>query len=83
VAYGPGRYDPVYEEGGVDYPIGYARWTENRNMQAFLRLLAEGRVQVAPLALARVPLAEAPEAYRVLLDQPQRPPTVVFEYPEA
>jgi threonine dehydrogenase-like Zn-dependent dehydrogenase len=82
VAYGPGRYDPVYEEGGVDYPIGYARWTENRNMQAFLRLLAEGRVQVAPLAPLRVPLAEAPQTYRMLLDQPQRPPTVVFQYPE-
>jgi threonine dehydrogenase-like Zn-dependent dehydrogenase len=81
IAYGPGRYDSVYEEGGVDYPIGYARWTENRNMQAFLRLLAEQRVQVTPLAPVHVPFAEAPAAYQMLLGQPQRPPTVVFEYP--
>jgi threonine dehydrogenase-like Zn-dependent dehydrogenase len=81
VAYGPGRYDPVYEEGGVDYPIGYARWTENRNMQAFLRLVADRQLQVAPLAPMRVPLADAPRAYRMLLDEPQHPPTVIFEYP--
>jgi hypothetical protein len=52
-------------------------------MGAFLRLLAEGRVDVVPLAPLRVPLAEAPAAYRVLLDRPQRPPTIVFEYPPA
>jgi threonine dehydrogenase-like Zn-dependent dehydrogenase len=83
VAYGPGRYDPVYEEGGVDYPIGYARWTENRNMEAFLRLAAERRVQVGPLAPIHVPFAEAPAAYQMLLEQPQHPPTVVFDYPDA
>ncbi len=80
---GPGRYDPVYEEGGVDYPIGYARWTENRNMSAFLRLLLEGRLQVGPLAPMRVPQADAPRAYRMLLEQPRHPPTVVFDYPNA
>jgi threonine dehydrogenase-like Zn-dependent dehydrogenase len=80
VAYGPGRYDPVYEEGGVDYPIGYARWTENRNMQHFLRMLLDGILQVRPLAPQRVPLAEAPAAYRTLLDDPRRPPTVVIQY---
>jgi threonine dehydrogenase-like Zn-dependent dehydrogenase len=83
VAYGPGRYDPVYEEGGVDYPIGYARWTENRNMQAFLRLLRERRMQVGPLAPMHVPFDEAPRAYRMLLDEPQHPPTIVFDYPIA
>jgi threonine dehydrogenase-like Zn-dependent dehydrogenase len=81
VAYGPGRYDPVYEEGGVDYPIGYARWTENRNMGAFLRLLREGRVQVGPLAPMHVPLAEASRAYSMLLDEARHPPTVVFDSP--
>lgn len=80
VAYGPGRYDPIYEEGGVDYPIGYARWTENRNMEAFLRLVAERQLRVDPLAPLHVPFAEAPAAYQMLLEQPQRPPTVVFEY---
>jgi threonine dehydrogenase-like Zn-dependent dehydrogenase len=79
IAYGPGRYDPVYEEGNVDYPIGFARWTENRNQQAFLRLLAEGKVSVADLAPVRVPMVEAPKAYD-LLHQPDRPPTVILTY---
>jgi threonine dehydrogenase-like Zn-dependent dehydrogenase len=79
LAYGPGRYDPVYEEGNVDYPIGYVRWTENRNQSAFLRLLAAGRVRVETLAPVRVPLVEAPRAYD-LLQSPDRPPTVVLTY---
>ena len=79
IAYGSGRYDSVYEEGNVDYPIGYARWTENRNQGAFLRLLAEGKVSVAPLAPVRVPIADAPRAYE-LLSQPDRPPTVLLTY---
>jgi threonine dehydrogenase-like Zn-dependent dehydrogenase len=80
LAYGPGRYDPVYEEGGVDYPIGYARWTENRNMLAFLRMLAERQLRVAPLAPTRFPFSAAPDAYRVLLEQASHPPTVIFDY---
>jgi threonine dehydrogenase-like Zn-dependent dehydrogenase len=80
VAYGPGRYDPVYEEGGVDYPIGYARWTENRNMQHFLRMLLDRNIQLDPLAPQRIPLAEAPSAYQTLLDDPGRPPTFVIQY---
>lgn len=79
IAYGPGRYDPVYEEGGIDYPIGYVRWTENRNQAFFLRLLAEGKVSVAPLAPVRVRLAEAPRAYKLLMS-PERPPTVLLTY---
>src|SRR5262249_24717974 len=43
-SYGPGRYDPQYEENGVDYPIGYVRWTERRNMEAFLGLIADGKI---------------------------------------
>jgi len=81
LAYGPGRYDPVYEEGNVDYPIGYVRWTENRNSQHFLRLLAERKVNVRPLVPVRVPFAEATSAYE-LLTRPDRPPTLLFEYPE-
>lgn len=79
IAYGQGRYDPVYEEGNVDYPIGYARWTENRNQGAFLRMLADGKVSVASLGSVRVPLAEAPRAYE-MLERPDRPPTVVLTY---
>jgi hypothetical protein len=52
-------------------------------MGAFLRLLREGRLQVGPLAPMRVPLADAPRAYGMLLDEPQHPPTVVFDYPAA
>ena len=62
-SYGPGRYDPSYEEAGIDYPIGYVRWTENRNMEAFLHLLATGEVGVAPLVELEVPVDHAEEAY--------------------
>ena len=80
--YGPGRYDPVYEEGNVDYPIGYVRWTENRNQALFLQLLAAGQVRVAPLAPVHVPIERAPEAYELLMSE-GRPPTVVLSYPDA
>ena len=79
LAYGPGRYDPVYEEGNVDFAIGYVRWTENRNQEAFLRLLSDERVSVDGLAPVRVPLADAPHAYDMLM-RPDRPPTVLLTY---
>ncbi|HZW84616.1 MAG TPA: bi-domain-containing oxidoreductase, partial [Nitrososphaerales archaeon] len=60
---GPGRYDPVYEEDGVDYPIGYVRWTLNRNMGGFLGLVAEGSVDIMKVVGARFPVTEAPKAY--------------------
>jgi len=60
---GPGRYDAVYEKENKDYPIGYVRWTEGRNVAEFVRLLAEGRIAVAPLISHEVPLARAEEAY--------------------
>ncbi len=65
-SYGPGRYDPLYEEGGVDYPYGYVRFTEQRNMAAFLRLIAEGRIRVGPLITHRFPVDEASRAYDVV-----------------
>ena len=79
VGYGLGRYDPVYEEGNIDLPIGLARWTGNRNQEHFLRLLAERRVDVRTLAPVQVPFDRAPEAYD-LLQRPDRPPTVVLKY---
>jgi threonine dehydrogenase-like Zn-dependent dehydrogenase len=82
IAYGPGRYDHVYEEGGVDFGIGYVRWTENRNQEAFLRLLAEGKVVVDALAPVRMPIDEAPAAY-ALLRSPERPATVLLTYEQA
>jgi predicted dehydrogenase/threonine dehydrogenase-like Zn-dependent dehydrogenase len=65
-SYGPGRYDPAYEEGGFDYPFGYVRWTENRNMAAYLDQVAAGKIQVVPLITSVFPLAEAPAAYAAI-----------------
>jgi len=65
-SYGPGRYDPDYEEGGNDYPFGFVRWTEQRNFEAVLDMMAEGRIDVAPLISHRFPVAEAEAAYRVV-----------------
>src|SRR5713226_1263621 len=62
-SYGPGRYDPQYEEGGIDYPVGYVRWTERRNMEAFLDLLASGQLDVTPLLDHRYAIEEGAKAY--------------------
>jgi len=80
-SYGPGRYDPTYEEGGVDYPIAYVRWTENRNMEEFLRLLSTGQVRVAPLVDVEVPVARAAEAYGALGGSPP-PLAAALTYPD-
>jgi predicted dehydrogenase/threonine dehydrogenase-like Zn-dependent dehydrogenase len=65
-SYGPGRYDAAYEEGGKDYPIGYVRWTEGRNFEAVVDLLASGKLQVQPLITHRFPIEQATEAYDVI-----------------
>lgn len=65
-SYGPGRYDPEYEAGGHDYPIGYVRWTEQRNFEAVLDLMAAGKLNVTPLITHRFAFEEAPTAYDVL-----------------
>jgi polar amino acid transport system substrate-binding protein len=62
-SYGPGRYDPRYEEGGQDYPIGFVRWTEKRNMEAFLDLLSSGALHVEPLLAHHFPVEEGAKAY--------------------
>lgn len=79
IGYGVGRYDPVYEEGNVDFPIGLARWTGNRNQQYFLDLLRRRQVDVGPLAPHRIPFERAAEAYE-LLRGTDRPPTVILSY---
>jgi predicted dehydrogenase/threonine dehydrogenase-like Zn-dependent dehydrogenase len=66
MSYGPGRYDPEYEERGHDYPFGYVRWTEGRNIEAFLDLLTEGRVNVEQLITHRFKLADSERAYEVI-----------------
>lgn len=71
-SYGPGRYDNDYELKGVDYPLAYVRWTEKRNMEAYLGLIAGGRVGVAELLEVRCPIERAPEAYEQL-KSPRKP----------
>ncbi|MFA6232591.1 MAG: bi-domain-containing oxidoreductase [Bacteroidota bacterium] len=65
-SYGPGRYDKHYEEEGLDYPIGYVRWTENRNMQAYLQLLAQGRINTDVLTTHRFSIDDALKAYALI-----------------
>jgi predicted dehydrogenase len=65
-SYGPGRYDPAYEQKGQDYPIGYIRWTENRNMQAFLDLLGNNKLDLTPLVTHRIPIDEGAQAYDLI-----------------
>jgi predicted dehydrogenase/threonine dehydrogenase-like Zn-dependent dehydrogenase len=65
-SYGPGRYDASYEERGVDYPVGYVRWTAQRNFEAVLDMMADGRLDVRPLISHRFPFEQALEAYAVL-----------------
>ena len=79
-SYGPGRYDGSYEEGGVDYPVAYVRWTENRNMAEYLRLVAGGAVRIAPLVSAVFPVDRAPEAYNALKRTENRPLMVLLSY---
>jgi len=65
-SYGPGRYDPVYEEHGVDYPSGYVRWTEGRNLEGFVQMMEDGLVDVRPLITHRFPIGAADQAYRLI-----------------
>ncbi len=80
-SYGPGRYDPDYEAGGHDYPFAYVRWTENRNMQAFLELIGTGKVNVARLVEKVFPIDDATQAYDLLGKEGPKPLAVVLSYP--
>jgi predicted dehydrogenase len=79
-SYGPGRYDPSYEEGGVDYPYAYVRWTEGRNLSAFLDLVSSGQVRVDPLIEQIYPVHQAQAAYESLGGS-QRKPAVLLSFP--
>jgi polar amino acid transport system substrate-binding protein len=72
-SYGPGRYDAQYEEAGIDYPIGYVRWTERRNMQEFLRLVAAKAVKLDQLITHRFPIEQAREAYEIVTGRRKEP----------
>jgi len=83
-SYGPGRYDPAYEEGGQDYPIGYVRWTEGRNLEAFVDLLSSGRLDVGLLISHRFPIEQAPQAYELITGKRAEPFLgVLLTYPKA
>src|SRR6266498_3381297 len=83
-SYGPGRYDLNYEEHGTDYPIGYVRWTEGRNFEAVLDLMASGKLKVQPLITHRFPIEQATQAYEVITGKKKEPFLgVLLTYPEA
>jgi predicted dehydrogenase/threonine dehydrogenase-like Zn-dependent dehydrogenase len=82
-SYGPGRYDAAYEQKGIDYPIGYVRWTETRNMEAFLQLLADAKVDVGALITHRFPIDQAQSAYDLITGKSQQAFLgVLITYPE-
>jgi len=81
-SYGPGRYDADYEAGGRDYPVGFVRWTEQRNFEAVLDLMASGQLDVEPLISHRFALAQAPEAYD-LLSSGEPSLGILLQYPGA
>lgn len=79
-SYGPGRYDSNYELRGIDYPIGYVRWTENRNMMEFIKLLSVGSVKVDRLISVKYGIDQAAEAYKSLVETPGENISCVFNY---
>ncbi len=81
-SYGPGRYDPDYEEKGRDYPIGYVRWTENRNMQSFVDLLGTGRLDISGLITHTFDLDQAPDAYDMILSRKEAFSGILIKYAE-
>ncbi|WP_370932269.1 bi-domain-containing oxidoreductase [Amycolatopsis sp. cg13] len=82
-SYGPGRYDPAYELEGRDYPIGYVRWTERRNLECFLDLAARGKLDVTPLISHTADFSAAVETYRALNEGELKAVAVLFRYPDA
>ncbi len=80
LSYGPGRHDPAYETAGHDYPLPYVRWTEQRNMEAFLSLIADGRVTPKALVTHRFPIGEAEKAY-ALMESGEPHLAILLTYP--
>jgi len=79
-SYGPGRYDPDYEEKGRDYPVGYVRFTENRNMQTFVSFLKSGKIDMAKIVSHEFELDQAPEAYNMILERSEPFAGIVIKY---
>ncbi len=83
-SYGPGRYDPEYEEAGLDYPYSQARWTEGRNMSSFLEAAARGAVKLLPLITHRFAIERAPEAYEIVSGRNPEPHlAIVLQYADS
>ena len=80
-SYGPGRYDPTYEEGGIDYPIGYVRWTERRNMECILDLLAAGQLDFGPITSDTLPFDDAVSVYERINAGELQGLGILFRYP--
>ncbi len=81
-SYGPGRYDNKYEEQGLEYPVAYVRWTENRNMAEYLRLISDGKIQIKPMIESIYEIDRAAEAYERLKSGNDKPLMVLLSYPE-
>ena len=81
-SYGPGRYDSQYEEKGHDYPFAYVRWTEQRNMQEYLRLIASGAINLDPIISAEYPIDKVTRAYESLKLEDDKPLMVILNYSE-
>jgi predicted dehydrogenase/threonine dehydrogenase-like Zn-dependent dehydrogenase len=82
-SYGPGRYDVNYEENGNDYPYAYVRWTEQRNMEAFLQLVDQGKINVKPLITHNFDIKDAEAAYDIVLGKVQEPHIgILLSYPQ-
>ncbi|NVO02101.1 MAG: Gfo/Idh/MocA family oxidoreductase [Bacteroidetes bacterium] len=79
-SYGPGRYDSLYENKGIDYPIGYVRWTENRNMTEFVRLISTGQIDVHQLISQSFSIDQADQAYQSLFTNPENNISCLFQY---
>jgi polar amino acid transport system substrate-binding protein len=79
-SYGPGRYDLNYEEKGIDYPIGYVRWTENRNMSAFLKLLKDGKINIERIITHQYDFKNAKKAYQLIVDRSEPIGGIVFKF---
>lgn len=80
-SYGPGRYDPSYEEGGQDYPLPYVRWTENRNMQTYIQLLESRKIKLENLCALPYSIERASDAYEALKGEGEKPLMALLSYP--
>ncbi|HET9747132.1 MAG TPA: bi-domain-containing oxidoreductase [Chitinophagaceae bacterium] len=82
-SYGPGRYDVNYEEKGQDYPYAYVRWTEQRNMEAFLQLLSQKKINVTSLVTQKFDITEAETAYQIIMGELKEPHIgILLNYPD-